>query len=102
MGLAYRYAFLLGDEFRRIRIALRTRGFQTRANRHGYRTLGYATGAILVLGADRADRVTAAMRCRGFDGRFRTTITFRTTPADFISCLLAIILIAAIVVWDRY
>jgi cobalt/nickel transport system permease protein len=101
LGMAYRYAFLLGDEFRRIRIALRTRGFLARANRQGYRTLGYATGAILVRGTDRADRVAAAMRCRGFDGTFRTTITFRTTTADFISWLLAIFFIAAMIVWDR-
>jgi cobalt/nickel transport system permease protein len=100
VGLTYRYTFLLGDEYRRIRIALRTRGFQARANRHGYRTLSYATGAILVRGSDRADRVAAAMRCRGFDGTFRTTITFRTTTADFISCLLVIAVISAIIVWD--
>lgn len=101
VGLAYRYAFLLSDEYRRIRIALRTRGFRARANRHGYRTLGHVTGAILVRGADRAERVTAAMRCRGFDGTFRTTITFRTTTADFVSCLLVIAGISAIIVWDK-
>jgi cobalt/nickel transport system permease protein len=102
VGLAYRYAFLLGDESRRIRIALRTRGFRARANRHGYRTLGHITGAILVRGADRADRVTDAMRCRGFDGTFRTTITFRTTAADFISWLLVIVAIAVIIMCDVF
>jgi cobalt/nickel transport system permease protein len=101
VGLAYRYAFLLGEEYRRIRVALRTRGFQTRADRHGYRTLSYATGAILVRGADRAERVAAAMRCRGFDGTFRTTISFRTTNADFISWLLVIVAIVALIIWDR-
>jgi cobalt/nickel transport system permease protein len=101
MGLAYRYAFLLGEESRRIRIALRTRGFRARANRHGYRTIGQMTGAILVRGSDRADRVTAAMRCRGFDGTFRTTLTFRTAPADFIFCLLAITFTGVLIVWDR-
>jgi cobalt/nickel transport system permease protein len=102
VGLAYRYAFLLGDEYRRIRVALRTRGFRARANRHGYRTLGHITGAILVRGADRADRVTAAMRCRGFDGTFRTTITFRTTTTDFVSWILVIAGISAIIIWDRW
>jgi cobalt/nickel transport system permease protein len=101
VGLAYRYLFLLADEYRGIRIALRTRGFHTRTNSHSYRTLGHATGAILVRGSDRAERVTAAMRCRGFDGTFRTTSTFRTTPFDFISCLLVIATTGVLVVCDR-
>jgi cobalt/nickel transport system permease protein len=101
VGLAYRYTFLLGDEFRRIRVALRTRGFQARANRHGYRTLGHATGALLVRGADRAERVTAAMRCRGFDGAFRTTIGFRTTWEDVAGWLLVVAVTTGLVLWDR-
>ena len=55
------------------------------ATRHGYRTLGHVTGAVLVRGADRAERVGEAMRCRGFDGTFHTTAAFRTTAADIIS-----------------
>jgi cobalt/nickel transport system permease protein len=100
-GLAYRYAFLLADEFRRIRVALRTRGFRMRADRHGYRTLGHATGAILVRGADRADRVADAMRCRGFDGPFHTTTTFRTTASDIISFVALVAAVAALILWDR-
>src|SRR5262245_5841634 len=100
-GLAYRYAFLLADEFRRIRVALRTRGFRMRGTRHGYRTLGHATGAVLVRGADRADRVADAMRCRGFDGRFHTTTTFRTTAGDIISFVALVAAVAGLVLWDR-
>lgn len=100
VGLSYRYAFLLGDELRRIRIALRTRGFQARANPRGYRTLASATGAILVRGTDRAERVAAAMHCRGFTGRFHTTCAFHTTAADVVSCLLVNAAVIAIVVWD--
>jgi len=100
-GLAYRYAFLLADEYKRVRVALRTRGFRVRANRHGYRTLGHVTGAVLVRGAERADRVADAMRCRGFDGTFRTTADFRTTPADIISFVALVVVAAALVVWDR-
>ncbi len=100
-GLAYRYTFLLADEMRRIRVALRTRGFRMRANRHGYRTLGHVTGAVLVRGADRAERVAEAMRCRGFDGTFHCLATFRTTAADIISFVAGVTAIAALIVWDR-
>ena len=99
--LAYRYAFLIGDELRRLRTALRVRGFRPTMNRHGYRTLGHVTGAVLVRGADRAERVSDAMRCRGFDGRFHTLAAFRTTPADVVSFLLTLAAIAALLLWDR-
>jgi cobalt/nickel transport system permease protein len=99
--LAYRYAFVLGDELRRLRVALWVRGFRARANRHGYRTIGHVAGAVLVRGADRAEHVADAMRCRGFDGRFHTLTAFRTTAADVVSCLLVIVGTAGLVVWDR-
>jgi cobalt/nickel transport system permease protein len=99
--LAYRYAFLLGDELRRLRVALRVRGFRANVNRHGYRTLGHVVGATLVRGADRAERVADAMRCRGFDGRFHTLAEFRTTAADVCGFLSLVAATIALVIWDR-
>jgi cobalt/nickel transport system permease protein len=99
--LTYRYAFLLAEEFRRLRIAMRTRGYRVRATRHGYRSLGHATGALLVRGADRADGVAAAMRTRGFDGTFHTLAAFRTRFADIISFVALVAAAAALVLWDR-
>ena len=43
--------------------------------------------ALLVRGFERAERVGHAMRCRGFDGRFRTLTEFRTRPADVVAFL---------------
>lgn len=99
--LALRYAQVIGDELRRLRVALRVRGFRAKANRHSYHTLGHVVGAVLVRGADRADRVAHAMRCRGFDGRFHTLTAFRTTAADIISFVLLLAATAALVFWDR-
>ncbi len=87
--LAYRYIFLLAAEARRVRVALRTRGFKVRTTPHTYRTVGHVLGSLLVRGADRADRVADAMRCRGFDGTYHTLADFRTTPADILSFLVA-------------
>ncbi len=80
--LSYRYVFLLRDELNRLRIALRVRGFRNRADRHSYRTIGRTTGTMLVRGAERAERVAEAMRCRGFDGNFRSLHEFRMAPRD--------------------
>ena len=99
--LTYRYAFLLADEYRRLRIAMRTRGFRVRATRHGYRSLGHATGALLVRGSEQADNVSAAMRCRGFDGTFHTLATFRNTASDIISFAALVAAATALIVWDR-
>ena len=99
--LAYRYAFLFFDEARRLRIALRVRGFRARTSTHTYRTTGHTVGTLLVRGGDRAERVADAMRCRGFDGRFHTLTAFRTTPADVVSFLLVACGAVALVVWDR-
>lgn len=82
--LTYRYVFLLADEWGRMRIALRVRGYRNRASLHCYRTVAYAAGTLLVRGHERAERVAQAMQCRAFDGRFRSLTEFRTTPADVI------------------
>lgn len=82
--LSYRYLFLLLDELQRLRVALRLRGFRNRVNRHSYRTIGQVTGTLLVRGSERAERVAQAMRCRGFDGRFRVMDEFRTTGRDVV------------------
>lgn len=100
-GLAYRYTFLLAAEYKRVRVALRTRGFRMQANQHGYRTLGHVTGAILVRGSDRADRVSEAMRCRGFDGQFHTTTQFRTRRHDVFGFLFLLAATMALLLWDR-
>jgi cobalt/nickel transport system permease protein len=98
--LAYRYVYVVGGEFVRLRNALRVRGFRSRANRHSYRTIGQVSGTLLVKGYERAERVGQAMYCRGFDGRFRALSTFRTRPSDVLFLVLTVACAGAIVAWD--
>lgn len=98
--LTYRYVFLLLDELNRLRIALRVRGFRNAMSGHAYRTIGQVTGTLIVRGADRADGVAQAMRCRGFDGCFRTLTTFRTRPADVFLFTLLVGVAGGLVAWD--
>ena len=42
------------------------------------------------------------MRCRGFDGQFRSLAVFRTTAADVLSFLLVVGLSAGVLVLDRF
>lgn len=98
--LTYRYLFVLAEEFARLRVALRVRGFRNRATLHAYRTVGHVTGTLLVRGHERAGRVSQAMRCRGFDGRFRTLTTFETTWADLTMFVLIGSAAVGLLVWD--
>jgi cobalt/nickel transport system permease protein len=99
--MSLRYLFLLGEELARLRVALRVRGFRNRATAHSYRTVAAASGMLLVRGGARADRVAQAMRCRGFDGTFRTLEKGTTTVRD-VAFLLATLTLAAALVWlDR-
>ena len=98
--LAYRYVFVLADELRRLRIALRVRGYRNRVHRHSYRTAGHVAGTLLVRGYERAERVGQAMRCRGFDGQFRSLKEFSTHPADVLAFFLITVGAVALAVWD--
>jgi cobalt/nickel transport system permease protein len=100
--LAHRYSLLFFAEARRVRIALRTRGFRTRTDAHTYRTLGASAGVLLVRGGDRAESVADAMRTRGFDGTYRPLHPFRTTPADALGFAAVLVASALLIVWDRF
>ncbi len=100
--LSYRYLFVLGDELARLRIALRVRGFRNRAGWHAWKTASAAAGTLLVRGHDRAERVAHAMRCRGFDGRFRALVEFRTGLGDVLALLVVLLVAAGLVTLDVF
>jgi cobalt/nickel transport system permease protein len=101
VALTYRYVFLLGEEFARIRTALRVRGYRNRPTVHCYRTIGHVTGALLIRSYERAERVAQAMRCRGFNGRFRSLTEFRTRPLDVIAFSSILLSAAGLLLWDH-
>lgn len=98
--LTLRYVFLLADEFARLRIALRVRGFRSRADVHTWHTVGQATGTMLVHGSERAERVGQAMRCRGFDGAFHSLHGFVTRWTDVAGAAVILLVAGALLGWD--
>jgi cobalt/nickel transport system permease protein len=98
--LSYRYLFVLADELDRLRRAIRVRGFRPRMDRHTYRTVGHVVGTLVVCGAERAEGVAHAMRCRGFDGQFRSLTAFHTATADVAFFVLVAVTAAGIVAWE--
>jgi cobalt/nickel transport system permease protein len=98
--LTYRFVFLVREEFVRLRTALRVRGFRNRASLQSYRTIAQVAGTLLVRSHDRADRVAQAMRCRGFDGRFRSLHEFGTRIHDVLAFAAIFGSAVALLAWD--
>jgi cobalt/nickel transport system permease protein len=98
--MAYRYLFVFTAELLRLRIALRARGYRNRLSRHSYRTIGHVAGTLLVRGYERSERVGQAMRCRGFDGKFRSLVDFRTSGRDVIAFCSVLVIASGLLAWD--
>ena len=96
-----RYIDMLHHEYHRLRAAMKVRCFRPRMNRHTYRTYGYLVGMLLVKSLDRSDRIVAAMKCRGFRGRFYVLdhFKFRGRDALFGALALATLAVLAWVEW---
>jgi cobalt/nickel transport system permease protein len=94
LQLTYRYVFVLAEEAGRM---VRAHGLRAPDGRRpDWRTVGTLLGQLLLRALARAERVHAAMRCRGFDGRLLTRRTWRLRPADaaFAAATLALLLVA--------
>ncbi|EIM63657.1 cobalt ECF transporter T component CbiQ [Desulfobacter postgatei] len=94
MLLAYRYVFVLEQEYLRLVTAIKVRGFEPKTNLHTYRTYAYLFGMLLVRATARADRVYQSMLCRGFKGKFYCIHGFSFSGLDRIGLVvLTLILI---------
>jgi cobalt/nickel transport system permease protein len=100
--LTYRYVFLLADELGRLLIALRVRGYRLRPHRRRLQMAGLLTGTMLVRGYERAERVGQAMRCRGFDGRFRSLSVMHSCWTDGLAFAMIVGGAAGLLTWDIY
>jgi cobalt/nickel transport system permease protein len=84
-----RYLDLLHGEYHRLRSAMKVRGFRPRLDRHTYRSFGYLAGMLLVRSFERSERIVAAMKCRGFRGRFYLLDHFAFSRRDLPFCAAA-------------
>ncbi len=67
MSFMLRYADVVGDEMRRMRIARESRGFTGRDIRH-LKVVAQSTAALFIRSYERGERVYLAMVSRGFTG----------------------------------
>ncbi|MFB1504809.1 MAG: cobalt ECF transporter T component CbiQ [Thiocapsa sp. C3-sup] len=95
-----RYIGVIGEEYARLRIAMRARGFRPANTLHTYRSIGYLVGMLLVRSLERSERILAAMRCRGFQGRFHLLDDFAYGRADAFFAGLAALACSGLLIMD--
>jgi len=92
-----RYFHLIGSEYLRLREAMKVRSFRPRTNMRTYKSYANLLGMLLVRSHDRAERVYAAMLCRGFNGRINILSHFRLRPIDYVSGIGMMIFVVILV-----
>lgn len=99
----FRYIHAIHREYRRLVNAIKIRGFKPGNNIHTYRTYAYLLGMLLVKSYDRAERVYAAMLCRGFRGVFYDLSNFQLKRLDLIiiPLLSFFLLLICILEWTK-
>ena len=95
-----RYFDVLKREYSRLEAAMKMRGFRPKMNWHTYRTYGHLVGMLLVRGLDRSERIVAAMKCRGFRGRFYLLDHFAFSAADVWFGAAASLILAALAILE--
>jgi cobalt/nickel transport system permease protein len=102
--ITYRYLFVFEQAYQRLIRAARIRGFTPGTNLHSYRTYAYLAGMLLVHAWSRANRVSNAMKCRGFSGKFYALNQFepdsRNWPFGLIMSII-ILTLATMEIWIR-
>ncbi len=100
--ITYRYVFVMEQEYQRLIRAMKIRGFKPGTNLHSYQSYAYLVGMLFVHASARADRVSKAMRCRGFKGKFHSLRQFgpdeRNRPFAVIM-LLIIFFMTTVELW---
>ena len=86
-----RYIDVLNREYVRLRTAMRARGFKMGCNLHTWRSVGYLFGMLMVRSLERSERILAAMRCRGFTGRFPNPVENRILGRADLACACGMI-----------
>ena len=98
MSFAIRYIDVFIDEFKRVRISMRSRGYQEKGIK-GLIPIAYASGAMLIRGYERGERVYLSMISRGFNG----SIELKKREYDNSVLLIFLTLISIFVlILDKY
>ena len=85
-----KYTEILGNEYNRMKDALKVRNFVPKTNLFTYKTYAYLAGMLLVRSMDRAVKLSQSMKLRGFSGRLYpfNYVSFRPVDGLVVSMLI--------------
>ncbi len=89
---SFRYLHLIHEEYHRLVRAMKIRGFRPGTNLHTYRSYAYLVGMLLVRSFDRARRILAAMKCRGFKKKFYILHHYEMKRSDYLVAAACVLL----------
>jgi len=95
-----RYIVVVEEEYRRLRRAMKTRGFRPRTNGHTFRSLGYLIGMLLVRALERSERILQAMKCRGFTGQLPLLDDLCYRSADTVAAGVGVAVLGSLFIGD--
>jgi cobalt/nickel transport system permease protein len=93
---SFRYVHVIFEEYQKLAKAAKIRGFRPRTDFHTYRTYAYFVGMLLVKSFDRSQRIIAAMKCRGFKGRFYILHHYEMKRHDYVLAASSLAVCAAL------
>ncbi|MCK5850180.1 MAG: cobalt ECF transporter T component CbiQ [Kiritimatiellae bacterium] len=96
-----RYIDIIHHEYHRMATAMKTRCFRPRMNLHTYSSFGYVVAMLLTRSLDRSERIIAAMKCRGFKGKFYIFNHFKFAPRDLAFGIIMLIALSGIIIMEH-
>lgn len=90
----FRYIHVIHEEYHKLVTAMKIRGFKPRTDLHSYKAYAYLVGMLLVRSFDRSARIFAAMKCRGFRGRFYILHHYEMKNRDYMVAASSLVLTA--------
>jgi cobalt/nickel transport system permease protein len=94
----FRYIQVIHEEYHKLANAAKMRSFKPGTNFHTYKTYAYLFGALLVRSLDRSHRIMAAMKCRGFKGKFYILDDYQMKGLDYLVAASSLVFIGALLV----
>ncbi|HMK34127.1 MAG TPA: cobalt ECF transporter T component CbiQ [Desulfomonilaceae bacterium] len=94
----FRYIHVIHEEYHRLVTAMKIRSFKPGTNMHTYKTYAYLVGMLLVRSFDRSGRIFAAMKCRGFRGKFYILHHYEMKRSDYLLAVSSAVLSAMLLV----
>jgi cobalt/nickel transport system permease protein len=99
--LSHRYVHVVRHEARRMWAGMQVRGFNGRTDPETLRALAGFVGMLFVRSFERTERVSDAMRARGYKGRFPEPADLKFKAADALLATVWLAIGAILTVYDR-